>query len=174
MWCAVKRLGKIQKGDVDLLSVVPWFRPIVVTRKKLRKRWSALHVSKLVRVKDMLVTVVTFFHSRLHITAEHQDCPVFAVFLTIKTLSQNISITLLQFSLKLHEHRDGYWREKFLRTILEKQFPLPRNTGASKIGNGVISLLWKLRCHCSPDHNNFLSLCNAALWWNFFPNLCYM
>ena len=29
----------------------------------------------------------------LHIIAEHQDCPFFTVFLTIKTLSQNISIT---------------------------------------------------------------------------------
>ena len=40
----------------------------------------------------------------LQITAEHQDCPFFTVFLTIKTLSQNISITLLQISLELHEH----------------------------------------------------------------------
>ena len=29
----------------------------------------------------------------LHIIAEHQDCPFFTEFLTIKTLSQNISIT---------------------------------------------------------------------------------
>ena len=29
----------------------------------------------------------------LHIIAEHQDCPFFTVFLTIKTLSQNISMT---------------------------------------------------------------------------------
>ena len=35
----------------------------------------------------------------LQITAEHQDCPFFTVFLTTKSLSQNISITLLQISL---------------------------------------------------------------------------
>ena len=39
------------------------------------------------------------------IAAEHQDCPFFIVFLTIKTSSQNISITLSQISLKLHEYR---------------------------------------------------------------------
>ena len=32
----------------------------------------------------------------LEITAKHQDFPFFNVFLTIKTLSQNIPITLLQ------------------------------------------------------------------------------
>ena len=36
----------------------------------------------------------------------------FTVFLTTKSLSQNISITLLQISLKLHEHRGCYWRKK--------------------------------------------------------------
>ena len=48
----------------------------------------------------------------LQITAKHQDCPFFTVFLTIKTSSQNISITLLQISLKLREHRGGYCRKK--------------------------------------------------------------
>ena len=75
------------------------------------------------------------------ITVEHQDCPFFTVFLTIKTSSQNISITLLQISLKLHEHRGGYCGKKLQLTILEEQFPMPRNTVASKIGNDVISLL---------------------------------
>ena len=42
-------------------------------------------------------------------------------------------------SLKLHEYRGGYWRKKHLWTILEEQFQAPRNTAASKIGNGVIS-----------------------------------
>ena len=48
----------------------------------------------------------------VQITVEHQDCPFFTVFLTIKTSSQNISITLLQISLKLHKHRGGYCRKK--------------------------------------------------------------
>ena len=41
----------------------------------------------------------------LQIMAKHQDCPHFTVFLTMKTSSQNVSITLRQISLKLHEHR---------------------------------------------------------------------
>ena len=48
----------------------------------------------------------------VQITVEHQDCQFFTVFLTIKTSSQNISITLLQILLKLHEHRGGYRRKK--------------------------------------------------------------
>ena len=107
----------------------------------------------------------------LQITAEHQDCPSFTVYLTIKTSSQNISITRSQVSLKRDEHRSGYWRKKLLWTILEEQFPVPRNTAASKIGNGVISLLWQLRCHCNPDHNKFSSLSNTTVL-AIFPNLC--
>ena len=48
---------------------------------------------------------------------------------------------------------------------------MPRNTATSKIGNGVISLLWQLRCHCNPDHNKFSSLSNTTALL-IFPNLC--
>ena len=72
----------------------------------------------------------------LRITAKLQDYPFFTVFLIIKTSTQNISITLLKISLKSHEHRGCYWRKKLPRTILEKQFPVPRNTAARKLGNG--------------------------------------
>ena len=76
----------------------------------------------------------------------------FTVFLlTIKTSSQNISMTLSQIPLKLHEHRSGSWRKKLRRTILEEQLPVSRKTAASKIGDGVISLLRQLWCHCNPD-----------------------
>ena len=107
----------------------------------------------------------------LQITAEHQDCPFFTVFLTTKSLSQNISITLLQISLKLHEHRGCYWRKKLPWTILEEQFPVPRNTAGSKIGNGGMSLLWQLRCHCNLDHDKLSSLSNTTVV-AIFLNLC--
>ena len=107
----------------------------------------------------------------LQITAKHQDCPFFTVLLIKKTSSQNISITLLQISLKLQEHRGGYWRKKLPWTILEEQFPVPRYTAASKIGNSVISLLWQLRCRCNPDHNKFSSLSNTTVV-AIFTNLC--
>ena len=107
----------------------------------------------------------------LQITAKHQDCPFVTVFLTIKTSSRNISITLWQISLKLHEHRGRYWRKKLPWTILEEQFPVPRYTAASKIGNSVISLLWQLRCRCNPDHNKFSSLSNTTVV-AIFPKLC--
>ena len=82
---------------------------------------------------------------------------IFIVFLTIKTLSQNISITLLQISLKIHEHRGRYWWNK-----LE-----PSNAAASEIGNGVIST----RCHCNPDYNKFSPLSNTTMV-AIFRNLC--
>ena len=55
--------------------------------------------------------------------------------------------------------------------ILEEQFPVPRNTSVSKIGNSVISLLLQLRCHRNPDHNEFSSLSNTAVV-AIFPKLC--
>ena len=97
------------------------------------------------------------------ITVEHQDCQFFTVFLTRKTSSQNISITLLQISLKVHEHRGCYWRKKLPWMIFGEQFPVPRYTAASKLGNSVISLLWQLRCRCNPDHNKFSSLSNTTV-----------
>ena len=87
----------------------------------------------------------------LHITAILQECPFFTVFITIKTSSQNIAMTLLQISLKL------------LWTILEEQFQVLRNTAASKIGSDTIWLPWQLRCHCNPDHNKFSSLSSTTV-----------
>ena len=107
----------------------------------------------------------------LQITVKHQDCSFFTVFLTTKSSSQNLSITLSQISLKLHEHRDGYWRKKLSWIILEEQFPVPRNTSVNKIGNSVISLLWQLQCHCNPHHNKFSSLFNTTEV-AIFPKLC--
>ena len=107
----------------------------------------------------------------LQSTAKHQDCPFFTVFLTIKTSSQNISITLLQISLKLHEHRGRYWRKKLPWTILEEQFLVPRFTAASRIGNSVISLQRQLQCRCNPDHKKNLSLSNTTVV-AVFTNFC--
>ena len=107
----------------------------------------------------------------LQITAEHQDCLFFTIFLTTNSLSQNISITLLQISLKLHEHRGCYWRKKLSRMIFDEQFLVPRYTAASKIANSVISLLWQLRCRCNPDHNKFPSSSNTTVV-AIFPKLC--
>ena len=116
----------------------------------------------------------TFLKRLTLLTAEHRDCPFFTVFLTAKSLSQNISITLLQISLKLHENRGVYWRKKLPWMIWEEQFPVLIYTAVGKIGNSIISLLWQLRCHCNPDHNNFSSLSSSTvvatfsklcLWW---------
>ena len=83
----------------------------------------------------------------------------------------NSSITLLQIPLKLQKHRGGYWRKKLPWMISEEQFPVPRCTAVSKIGNSVISLLWQLRCRCNPDHNKFSSLSNTAVV-AIFSRLC--
>ena len=57
----------------------------------------------------------------LQITAKHQDCPFVTVFLTIKTLSHNISITLLQISLNFTNIEAAIGgknsRERFERTV---------------------------------------------------------
>ena len=56
--------------------------------------------------------------------------------------------------------------------IFEEQFPVPRYTAASKIGNSVISLLWQLWCRCNPDHNKFSSSSNTTVV-AIFPKLCF-
>ena len=48
---------------------------------------------------------------------------------------------------------------------------MPRNIAASKIDNGVISLLWQILCHCIPDHDKFSSLSNKTVV-AIFPNVC--
>ena len=55
--------------------------------------------------------------------------------------------------------------------IFEEQFPVPRYTAASKIGNSVISLLWQLWCRCNTDHNKFSSSSNTTVV-AIFPKLC--
>ena len=62
--------------------------------------------------------------------------------------------------------RGRYCRKKHPWAIFEEQFPVPRNTAASKIGNSVISLLWQLRCH-----NKFSPLSDTTVV-AVFPNLC--
>ena len=41
----------------------------------------------------------------------------------------------------------------------------------SIVGNGVISLLCQLQCHCNPDHDKFSSLSNTTVV-AIFPNVC--
>ena len=133
--------------------------------------WSFTHAFKKIETTMRWNAMSKALHF-LQITAKQQYCPFFTVFLTIKTLSQNISITLLQISLKLHEHRGCYWTKKLPWMIFEEQFPVPRYTAASKIGNSVISLLWQLRCRFNPDLNKVLSLSNTTVV-AIFPKLCF-
>ena len=106
----------------------------------------------------------------LQIAAKQQYCRFFTVFLTLKTSSQNISITLLQISLKLHEHWGRYWRKKLPWTILKEQLPVPRYTAASKIGNSVIFLAMTTPMPLQPRSRQFLSLSNTTVV-AIFPKL---
>ena len=104
----------------------------------------------------------------VQITAKHQDFPFLKVFLIIKASFQNILITLLRLCLNF---------TNIEATVLEKKSPCERfgkvpraeNLCWSKIGNGVISLPWQLRCHCNPMTTNFhLNTTVVAI----FPNVC--
>ena len=62
--------------------------------------------------------------------------------LAMEILSQNISKTLSWILLKLYELRGSYIGGKGSREqFLVKKVPVPNNTAASIIANGVISLL---------------------------------
>ena len=95
--------------------------------------------------------VVSRFHCRW---LRHHNSPGFQ--LRFYSLKQSLTPTT-------DEHRGGYWRKQRPWTIVKEQFPVPRNKAASKIGNGVISLLWQLRCRCNLDHNKFSSLSNTVV-----------
>ena len=72
----------------------------------------------------------------LQITVEHHDCPFFTVFVTMKTSSQNISITLYILRLNFTNIEAAIGGKSY-----RERFAVQGNTAASKIGNGVISLL---------------------------------
>ena len=133
--CTANKSASIYPNQILLsrnrLQLSPWSFTKVFKKIETTMTWS--YMSKDLRF--------------LQITAEHQNCPFFTVFLlAIKTSSQNISMTLSQIPLKLHEHLDGSWRKKLPWTILEEQLPVPRKTAASKIGDGVSSFLRQLLC----------------------------
>ena len=158
---------------IKLLTRAPWY--ILIKPFLLAISWSYLPWSFTHAFKKIETTVRRNFMSKvLHFLQKtaKQHCSFFTVFLTIKTLSQNISITLLQISLKLHKHWGCYWKKKLPWMIFEEQFPVPRYTAASKIGNIVISLLWQLRCGCNPDYNKFSSSSNTTVV-AIFPKLCF-
>ena len=96
--------------------------------------------------------------------------PFLIVIPTVKTSSQNISIKLLQILLKLCKHRDDRIVEK---SSCERFCKVPSAENFwycwSKIGNGMISMLWQLRSHCNPDHDKFSTtvvaiFLNVSLW----------
>ena len=73
--------------------------------------------------------------------------------LTDSVLTSRISRRLLEEKAAVND---------FVRTVPGEKY---------MIGNGVISLLWELRCHCNPDHSKFISLFNTTVA-SIFPNLC--
>lgn len=87
-------------------------------------------------------------------------CLVITVFLTTKTLSQNISKTLLQILFKLHKHWSKYWKNSPLWVIVEKKLRAPRNTALSKIINAVaMTTLMSTK----NAHNKFSSFSDKAM-----------
>ena len=95
----------------------------------------------------------------------------FTVFLTIKTSSQNISITLLQISLKLLRTSRRLLEERAPVNDFGRTVPSAKKyCAASKTGNGVILLIWQLRCHPNSNHNKFSSLSNTTVV-AIIPNL---
>ena len=91
-----------------------------------------------------------------------KDCSVFTVFLTIKTSSQNISITLLQILL---EHRGGYWRKSSRERFWK------RNTAASKIGNVSYMNYFIIDCRGSKSQIYFKT-CNFFSFPVFVRLMC--
>ena len=104
----------------------------------------------------------------VQITAKHQDFPFLTVFLIIKTSLQNISITLLRFLLKLHEHRGDRIGEK---SSCERfcKVPVPRIIAEVKW------VIESFRCYDNSDVIATLVMTNFHLNTTvvaIFPNVC--
>ena len=63
---------------------------------------------------------------------------------------------------------DSVLTSRTSRRLLEEKAPV--NDFRRIVSNGVISLLWQLRCHCNPDHDKFSSLPNTTVV-AIFPNV---
>ena len=155
------------------LTRAPWYiliKPFFLAIGWSYLPWSFAHAFKKIETTTRWNCMSKALHF-LQIMAKQQYGPFFYCVSNNKNFIPNFSITLLQISLKLHEHRRCYWRKKLPWMIFEEQFPVPKYTAASKRGNSVISLLWQLRCSCNPDHNKFSSLSNTTVV-AIFPKLC--
>ena len=138
------------------LELSPWSFTHIFKKIESTMRWN--YMSKPLRF--------------LLIMAEHQDCPFFTVFITIKPSSQNISIVLLQISPKLNERWGGYWRKRLPWMILEEQFPVLRNTAKSKKVKAAF------RCYDNSNVIATLIITNFHLYliqlcWQFFQIFVY-
>ena len=63
---------------------------------------------------------------------------------------------------------DSVLTSRTSRRLLEEKAPV--NDFRRIVSNGVISLLWQLRCHSNPDHDKFSSLPNTTVV-AIFPNV---
>ena len=105
----------------------------------------------------------------LQIMAKHQDyCPFFTVFLTIKTSSQNISITLLHFSLKLYQQRGGIGGKSYLERFWKN------SSRHREVPLQVKQVMASFRCYVIATKiiTNF-HLYLIQLWWQFFKIFVY-
>ena len=110
--------------------------------------------------------------SLVQITVEQQDFPFLILFLTIKYSSLNISKTLWhRFRLNFTNIEAPIVGKNSSKRFWKNSSQCPEILLQVKLGNGVISLLWQLRCHCNHDHNKVSSLSNATVV-SIFPNLC--
>ena len=104
----------------------------------------------------------------LEIMAKNQDLPFLTVFLIMKSSLQNISITLLRFLLKLHEHRGDRIGEK---SSCERfcKVPVPRIIAEVKW------VMESFRCYDNSDVIATLVMTNFHLnttVFAIFPNVC--
>ena len=103
----------------------------------------------------------------LQITAKHQDFPFFYCISNYKNFIPKYPDNAFTDSVLTS------WTTRWLleEKAPKKDFVLWENNAASIIGNGIISLLWQLWCHCNPDHDKFSSLSNTTVV-AIFPNVC--
>ena len=123
-------------------------------------------------VKDGKTKIDLHFRSALFSIGNSQTSrsSSFNFIFSIKISSQNISKPSHRFRSNFTTIEAAIGGKRSWKDF-GKNLPVARNMAVSKIGDGVILLLWLLQCHCYPDHKFFFSLSTTNGSGNFSKSL---
>ena len=112
------------------LTRAPWY--MLIKSLFLAIGWSYLHDLSHRFLKDWNYYKVKLQDKSALFSTDNSQTSRLSIFYRISN-HKNFIPKYIDKAHKLHEHWGGYWEKKRQWTILEEQFPVPRNTVVGKI-----------------------------------------